>query len=184
VSTANFRRNDKAAILGITAEMRRLAMRGPLSSAIALTFARLLEIYVSPAEPGENPIPMMPFDDAMEVIKEGKITLTPDLAATILNKTYFDGRQPMAGAHARLLADVTEHACWHQGSQICFGRLDGVLHLVNGVHLCVACVETGKSASAWVDILDVPDEAELKQLWHFFNHVKRFDNVQRHWRPI
>lgn len=77
------------------------------------------------------------------VIREGRQTIGPDLAAWILKDAAFAGQRKSERHHVELLAHLMRQRRWSAGSQLAFCSLGGNLYLTNGKHRMNAVVASG-----------------------------------------
>lgn len=121
-----------------------------------------------------NPTPVVNPMHALEyIIREGRQSVSPELAQRILAEARYDGQRPIRSHHVALLADFMRRKRWTPGSQICFGSLNGRLSLVNGQHRMMAVIESGETIEFQVLIVPVSTGEELAALYY------RFDVAQR-----
>lgn len=77
------------------------------------------------------------------VVREGRMSITPELAAWILKDAAFDGQRKSERHHIELLSHLMRQGRWSAGSQLAFCELDGRLYLTNGKHRMNAVVAAG-----------------------------------------
>ncbi len=106
-------------------------------------------------------------------IAEGRHEFDSNLCGFVLSTMNYAGQRPVQDHHVALLVDSMNRGQWTPGSQLAFGRLHGVLYLVNGQHRLHAVRESGRSQVFQVLIVDVATEQELAELYY------RFDVMQR-----
>lgn len=77
------------------------------------------------------------------VIREGRQTIGPDLAAWILKDAAFAGQRKSEKHHVELHAHLMRERRWSAGSQLAFCEFGGNLYLTNGKHRMNAVVSSG-----------------------------------------
>jgi hypothetical protein len=101
-----------------------------------------------------------------ELIVDGLLTVTPELAQRIIATGRFDRQRPLRAKHILALAEQMRRHEWTEGTQIHFGRTpDGELHLVNGQHRMHAVVKADAAIRFQVLVTNVPTEKELIRLY-------------------
>lgn len=100
------------------------------------------------------------------VIREGRMTIGPDLAAWILRDAAFAGQRKSAKHHVKLLAHTMTDGRWSAGSQLSFCELDGALYLTNGKHRMNAVVESGIPQEFQVLVNRCRNIAEVEADYH------------------
>lgn len=93
------------------------------------------------------------------------LSVTPKMADNWLNHAIYKRQRRRAEWHVTRLAIEMEKGRFISGTQIHFGVLDGMLHLVNGQHTLAAIVRTGKAVQLTVLKTPVESEEELGQLY-------------------
>lgn len=109
----------------------------------------------------------------IHVVKEGRLTIGPELARRILNEAPYERQRKCYAHHVELLADSMRRGAWTEGSQIAFAYYQNRLHLVNGQHRMSAVIKSGRSNDFQVLIVPVDNETQLDELYY------RFDVEQR-----
>lgn len=111
------------------------------------------------------------------LLKEGRFTVTPGLAAQILQRFHYDAQNPRAKtmrAHVEVLAAQMREKTWTPGMQLAFGVLpDQTVRLVNGYQRLHALIAADLTIEFQLLLVPVKDEAALWELYY------RFDTVQR-----
>src|SRR6185312_2567852 len=101
-----------------------------------------------------------------EMIVDGILTITPELAHRIIQTGKFDRQRPVRDKHVAALATQMRNHEWTAGTQIHFGRTpDGDLHLVNGQHRMHAVIKADAAIRFQILVTDVANEAGLKTLY-------------------
>ncbi len=101
-----------------------------------------------------------------ELIVDGLLTVTPELAHRIVQTGRFDRQRPVRVKHAEALATQMRRHEWTAGTQIHFGKTpDGDLHLVNGQHRMHAVIKADTSIRFQILVTDVANEAGLAVLY-------------------
>lgn len=107
-----------------------------------------------------------PVLSLQHVIREGRVTIGPDLAAWILKDAAFAGQRKSAKHHVKLLAHQMADGRWSAGSQLAFCELDGALYLTNGKHRMNAVVTAGIAQEFQVLITHCRSMAEVEADYH------------------
>lgn len=106
------------------------------------------------------------------VISEGRTIVTAVLAQAIINATRYAGQrklqQPQVDKYCMMIVEDRGEFLRDQG--ISFGRLNGMLYLINGQHRLHAVAKSGRSVSFDFTIYECQDEADLAR------HYARFDS--------
>lgn len=101
-----------------------------------------------------------------ELLVDGLVTITPELAHRIIQTGKFERQRPVRGKHVDALAAQMRRREWTLGTQIHFGRTpDGELHLVNGQHRMHAIIKADAAIQFQVLVTDVATEKELIRLY-------------------
>lgn len=103
------------------------------------------------------------------VIREGRQTIAPDLAARILSEARFERQRQLRPDQLRLMASKMLRRTFHGAGVLTFGRMRNQLVLVNGYHRTSAIVETGSAQDFVVVIEPVANEAALNALYWSFD---------------
>src|SRR6185312_14730081 len=101
-----------------------------------------------------------------EMIVDGILTITPELAHRIIQTGKFDRQRPVRGKHVDALAAQMRNHEWTAGTQIHFGRTpDGELHLVNGQHRMHAVVKADSPIRFQILVTNVESQPALIRLY-------------------
>jgi hypothetical protein len=101
-----------------------------------------------------------------ELIVDGVVTITPELAHRIIQEAPYEKQRPIRPKHVDALATQMRRREWTPGTQLHFGRLpDGSLHLVNGNHRMHAVVRSDTSVPFQLLVSEVRDEKGLNTLY-------------------
>ena len=118
-------------------------------------------------------ISLLPAATPIGALKEGRIIVTPETAARMLEKFKYEGQRNISPLHVAKLAAQMTAGVWTEGSQLAFGVLpDGATKLVNGYHRLSAVIKSGVAIEFQSLLVPAKDEAELHALYY------RFDVVQ------
>ena len=124
-------------------------------------------VLVKPGGRGQKPL--------TDLIVDGLLTVTPELAHRIIQTGKFDRQRPVRDKHVTALAAQMRNHEWTAGTQIHFGRTpDGELHLVNGQHRMHAVVKADSAIRFQVLVTDVESEPALIRLY------RRHDRLAAH----
>lgn len=101
-----------------------------------------------------------------DLIVDGLLTVTPELALRIIQAGKFDRQRPVRGKHVDALAAQMRNHEWTAGTQIHFGRTpDGELHLVNGQHRMHAVVKADTPIRFQILVTNVESQPALIRLY-------------------
>lgn len=101
-----------------------------------------------------------------EIIVDGLLTVTPELAHRIIQTGKFDRQRPIRAKHVDALATQMRRREWTSGTQIHFGRTpNGELHLVNGQHRMHAIIKADTAIKFQVLVTDVESDKALIHLY-------------------
>jgi hypothetical protein len=101
-----------------------------------------------------------------ELIVDGLVTITPELAHRIIQTGKFDRQRPVRVKHVEALAQQMRHREWTMGTQIHFGRApDGELHLVNGQHRMHAVIKADAAIQFQILVTAVANADGLATLY-------------------
>ena len=101
-----------------------------------------------------------------ELIVDGLVTITPELALRIIQTGKFDRQRPVRDKHVQALAEQMRRREWTAGTQIHFGRTpDGEIHLVNGQHRMHAVIKADAAIRFQILLTPVASEGELIRLY-------------------
>lgn len=103
------------------------------------------------------------------VIREGRMTITPDIAARILAEARFERQRQIRPDQLRLMVSKMLRRTFHGAGVITFGRVGDLLVLVNGYHRTSAIVETGLAQDFVVVVEPVASDAGLNALYWSFD---------------
>lgn len=109
---------------------------------------------------GRGPKPLQ------ELLQDGLVTITPDLAHRIIQTGKFERQRPVRIKHVEALAQQMRRREWTAGTQIHFGQTpDGELHLVNGQRRMHAVVKADTHIPFQILVTQVSAEADLIRLY-------------------
>lgn len=111
------------------------------------------------------------------IIKEGRLSVDPKLAARIMEEAPYEGQRKTYTHHVKLLADMMRRGRFTDGSQVAFGYFDNRLHFVNGRHRMMAVIESGRTIEFQVLIVVVASAAELDTLYYRFDVAQRTRSI-------
>lgn len=101
-----------------------------------------------------------------EIIIDGLLAISPDLAHRIVQIGKFDRQRPIRTKHVDALAAQMQRGEWTSGTQIHFGRTPGgELHLVNGQHRMWAIMKADTTIQFQVLVTDVASDKDLIRLY-------------------
>ena len=101
-----------------------------------------------------------------ELIVDGLVTITPELAHRIIQEAGFAKQRPIRPKHVDALATSMRRHEWTSGTQVHFGQLpDGSLHLVNGNHRMHAVIRADTLVPFQLLVTAVANENGLNTLY-------------------
>lgn len=101
-----------------------------------------------------------------DILANGLVTVTPNLALRIIQTGKFDRQRSVREKHVDVLAQQMRRREWTAGTQIHFGRTpDGELHLVNGQHRMHAVIKADAAIEFQILVTDVKTDQDLIKLY-------------------
>lgn len=101
-----------------------------------------------------------------DIIRDGLVTVTPELALRIIQTGRFARQRPVRGKHVDALAMQMRQREWTAGTQIHFGRTpDGEFHLVNGQHRMHAVIKADAAIEFQMLVTLVKSDDDLIKLY-------------------
>lgn len=100
------------------------------------------------------------------VVSEGRLFITPALAAQLLASANYERQRPVKAPHVAFLADEMRRGSFLSGTQIAFARLGEKLVLVNGQHRLNAQVQADEGVEYQVLIHDVGSADAVHALYY------------------
>lgn len=111
------------------------------------------------------------------VVREGRVSIGPELAERILADAAFDGQRKSEPHHVELMVHLMRANRWTPGSQIVFCDLGGRLFLTNGKHRMNAVKAAGVPQEFQVLIVKCNSMAEVEADYHRHDTVARKRSV-------
>lgn len=108
-----------------------------------------------------------------ELIADGRMTVTPDLAERIVTERVYARQRPVENFHVTLLAEMLRRGEFKDGRQIWFGVANGRLHLIDGQHRLRAVIISGVSAVFEIQLLPLDSDADLHEAYITFDRIGR-----------
>lgn len=155
------KRNPAAGTTGLTAREGKSTGEIPLAISILSGRSQTPPVAYVAARPLEL------------IVREGRLTVTPELAQRILDEANYDRQRPVKAHHVTLLAEDMRRDRWTPGSQIAFAKVGERLQLINGQHRMHAVVESRRPIEFQILVAQAETETELHALYY------RFDRRQR-----
>jgi hypothetical protein len=106
-------------------------------------------------------------------IREGFMSIGPDLAKRFLEDAAFDGQRKTDPIYVARHLENLKRGLWLDGSQIAFAKVGSSFYLINGKHRLSAVLMFGKAAEFSIVVYECPDMDAVRSLY------ARFDSVQR-----
>lgn len=127
--------------------------------------------YTERTTPNVGPRPTLQKADGRapralaDLLKEGLLAVTPELATRILRDCHYDRQRPVRPYHVSDLAMQMKNREWTQGTQIHFGKWNENFYLMNGQHRLHAVVESDTTTQFQLLVTDVESEVGLRRLY-------------------
>jgi hypothetical protein len=106
-------------------------------------------------------------------VRQGFMTISPELAARFLKEATFEGQRKTDAIYVSRHVENLRRGLWLDGSQIAFAQMGDKHFLINGKHRLTAVASFGKPAEFSIVVYQCADMTEVRSLY------ARFDNVQR-----
>ncbi|WP_336800347.1 hypothetical protein [Kaistia sp. MMO-174] len=112
-------------------------------------------------------------------IREGRMAIGPDLAASILKEANYSGQRKVEQRDVGVYAEMMRRGLWELSDPITFAKLNGNLTLVNGQHRLQAVIAFGREVEFRVAVNLCSTPEEVRALYYRFDTVMRVRSNQQ-----
>lgn len=112
-----------------------------------------------------------------DLIREGRLVITPALAQRILKECAYPGQRRAYNHHVILLSESMAAGRWRGATQVFFGMVGEQLYLMDGQHRMHGVVKSGKDIEFQISIEPVATMEDLAPLYWTFNVMTRARTV-------
>lgn len=106
-------------------------------------------------------------------IREGRMTISPDLAKSILKDANYGGQRKVEQKDVSVYAEMMRRGLWELSDPITFAMLNGNLTLVNGQHRLHGVIAYGRDVEFRVAVNKCETPEEVRALYYRFDTVMR-----------